>query len=169
MKKLNILYTFIDVCYKLSILGTIAIILFTPMAILGGLDLPTKISNQIITQNDWMSNTVIISSCIATIFFTYSIYILRKAITQFKKRVIFSEETVVNFRQISIYLICSTLLDKVPLFFYTVTHKDRLGMEVETVGFNSFLFEISIALFFMVLSEIFKIAKNMKEENELTV
>ncbi|WP_414692206.1 DUF2975 domain-containing protein [Olleya sp. UBA1516] len=37
------------------------------------------------------------------------------------------------------------------------------------MGFSSFLIMLCFGLFFMVLSEVFKVAKYTKQENDLTI
>ena len=49
-------------------------------------------------------------------------------------------------------------------------YNNRLEIGMETSGlFKNYFFIIAVGLFFIFLSEIFKIAKQHKEENELTV
>lgn len=54
------------------------------------------------------------------------------------------------------------------LHIYNTFHDSKVESLFET-NFDTALLEISLGLFFMVLSEVFKIAKNLKEENDLTL
>ena len=50
--------------------------------------------------------------------------------------------------------------------FYTTYYQQKVSLEL---GLNQHIIIICLGLFFMVLSEIFKIAKNAKQENDLTI
>jgi hypothetical protein len=45
----------------------------------------------------------------------------------------------------------------------------KVGFELEIGSFDTGILSVALALFFMVLSEVFKIAKHLKEENDLTL
>jgi len=56
----------------------------------------------------------------------------------------------------------------IPLFAYKLIQKNNSTIDFGG-GFDSFLFTACLALFFMILSEVFKISKTIKEENDLTI
>jgi hypothetical protein len=62
----------------------------------------------------------------------------------------------------------ASLFTGLPLLFYKIIHEGNIEIEFGG-GFSSFLFTSSLGLFFMVLSDVFKIAKTMTDDNELTV
>jgi len=63
-------------------------------------------------------------------------------------------------------LILTAILNTLPKFIYKQVYESKISLDV---GLNPVVVTICLGLFFMILSEIFKIAKKAKEENELTV
>ncbi|CAM1348851.1 DUF2975 domain-containing protein [Tenacibaculum insulae] len=96
----------------------------------------------------------------------YTIYKFRLVLNEFVRARIFTEKVIANLKSAGNILMIAGLL-----------------MIISEVGFNliiesiiSFNFGISthylcicFGLFFVVLSEIFKVSKNMKQENDLTI
>lgn len=170
MRKLSILKALIDLSFYFSVLGIIAMVIFVPMYLMDpGSGIPIRINGQEITAIDLTAKIVIGLAAAGALLFIYSIYLLRKTITFFRKREIFNTEVIRCFSTIGKCLIGSALLTNFPLFIYNAVQRNHLGIQFIDAGFNSLLLSLSLGLFFMVLSEVFKIAKNMKEENELTV
>ena len=91
-----------------------------------------------------------------------------KLLVHFSKRQIFEDAPITLLDTIGKYFVLASLLTGVPAFIYNITVKNETKISFGG-AFDSFLFTASLGLFFMVLSEVFKIAKNMKEENDLTV
>jgi hypothetical protein len=54
----------------------------------------------------------------------------------------------------------------VPSFLYRLLYKSKFEIDL---SFSPFILTLALGLFFMVLSEVFKIARTAKEENELTI
>lgn len=50
--------------------------------------------------------------------------------------------------------------------FINTIYEGEIKLEL---GLNGFILMIALGLFFMILSELFQIAKKQKEENELTI
>lgn len=171
MRKLNILKALIDLSFFFSIIGIIGMAIFVPMYLLDtdGSTLPIRINGQELTSIDLAAKITIGFAVIGALFFVYSIYLLRKTIGFFQKRDIFNTEIIHYFNIIGKCLIVCALLTNIPLFFYNMIHKSHIGFEFIGGGFNSLLLSMCLGLFFMVLSEIFKIAISIKQENELTV
>jgi len=95
----------------------------------------------------------------------YALYYFRKLLGCFVKRMIFEEEICFLLDKIGSLVIMASI---VQLFsdFITKLSKDEIGIEL---GYGPFLYLLALGLFFKVLSEVFKIGKTMKEENELTI
>jgi hypothetical protein len=87
----------------------------------------------------------------------------------FQKKEIFKAEVIQNFNLIGKLIISSSLISHSSLFIFTYINRDSVGFSIEFGSYDSFLISISLGLFFMVISEVFKIAKNIKDENELTI
>ncbi|RZJ68528.1 MAG: DUF2975 domain-containing protein [Flavobacterium sp.] len=169
MKKLNLLKTLLDLFFFFSIFAVIGIFILGPIAFFNGEDLPLKIKGQEIIADNWGARLLIVTSAISSLLFVYAIFLFRKNVHSLVKREIFTEVVIANFKRIGWCLIASTLLGEIPLFFYNMINRNHLGLQFGTGGFDSMLLSIALGLFFMVLSEIFKIGKNLKEENDLTL
>ncbi|MEN8885871.1 MAG: DUF2975 domain-containing protein [Winogradskyella sp.] len=96
----------------------------------------------------------------------YCFYLFRKTIRYFQKVNPFHIDVIKNFYKIGYLLtiigLIATLL--LPLSHLILEHKLRLML-----GVSPYLGVICLGLFFMVLSEVFKVAKYAKEENNLTI
>jgi hypothetical protein len=169
MRKLNILKACIDLAFYLSCLTVLAFAIFIPFAILGYMDgVPINMQGRELIIDNWQAKLVLFFVLISSLFFLYGIYLLRKTIALFIKKDLFNVEVIKNFNTIGICVVISTLLIVIPSFLYTGFHRTKFGFKIEA-GFDSPLLVVSLGLFFMVLSEVFKIAKNLKEENDLTL
>jgi len=170
MRKLKILKTLIDLFWFFSLLGAFAMIAYIPYSYFheGPVDLPLKINGEPIVDFGFSTQFLLTFGFIAYGFFVYGIYLFRKLLRLFEKKIIFEQETILLLNQIGRCLAIASVLTWFALFVYDFFHNDRTSINFSS-GFDSFLFTISLGLFFMVLSEVFNIAKNLKEENELTV
>ncbi|MDI1254929.1 MAG: DUF2975 domain-containing protein [Flavobacterium sp.] len=170
MKKLNILKTLIDIAFFFMLLGALAIFIFVPIYLCGSEGgLPIIINGQSITAFDIYTKILIALAAIGALLFIYAIYLLRKTLAFFVKRDVFNSKVVHYLDLIGKFLIVSTLLTNIPLLIYNIFSRQHLSIQFNGGGFDSLSLSVSLGLFFMVLSEVFKIAKNLKEENELTV
>ena len=170
MKKINILKTLLDFIWFFSIIGIIGITFFIPFMFFSDdtIAIPIKINGEKILVFNLTTKIILTLGVIAYCFFVYGIYQLRKVLALFSKRIIFDEKIILLLHQIGVNFTLASLFTGIPTFFYNLMTKVNVGLEFGS-GFSSFLFTASLGLFFMVLSEVFKIAKTMKEENELTV
>ncbi|RTY90863.1 DUF2975 domain-containing protein [Flavobacterium sp. GT3R68] len=170
MKKLNILKTLLDVFWVFSIIGIIGLALFIPFMFFSdeAMDIPIKINGEKILVIDWTTRIILVLGVIAYCFFVYAIYQLRKLLVLFSNRIIFDEKIILLLHQVGLNFMFASFLTGIPALIYNVRTKGDMAVEFGG-GFSSFLFTASLGLFFMVLSEVFKMAKTMKEENELTI
>jgi len=169
MRKLNILKALIDLFFFFAAFATLAMVVFVPIVMIDGEGIPIKLNGTEIEVVDWQTKVLLVLSLVGALCFIYSIFLLRKVIGYFMKRDLFHEKVISHLNRIGQFLIASTILVNVPLFFYNMFHRQHVGVQFTNGGLDSLLMSVSLGLFFMVLSEVFKIAKHMKEENELTV
>ncbi|MBF6609296.1 MAG: DUF2975 domain-containing protein [Flavobacterium sp.] len=132
-------------------------------------DIPIVINGQTIEETRWSAKVVAIFAGLGGILFFYGIFLLRKILILFQQRQIFVDSIVQNFYRIGYCVIGSGLLTNVPIYFYNIIERGNFKIEIVSGGFDSFILSISLGLLFMVIAEIFKHAKVLKEENELTV
>ena len=170
MRKLNILKTVLDFFYVFTLIGVIGIVIFVPFYLFSSeMTIPIKIKGQEFTSTSILSKVVIFINVVSGLLFFYGIYLLRKIVGMFQKREIFNDEIVRLFNSVGRLIVISSILSSGSLFIYNMIERNHLGLSLDFGSYDSFLISISIGLFFMVISEIFKIATAMKAENELTI
>lgn len=170
MRQLNILKTILDFFWFFTLIGAIGVVVFLPFYLFESvIDIPIKIKGQVIASNTLFSKIIVFVNLISGLLFLYSIYLLRKVVGLFQKREIFNDQIVHLFNRIGQLVIASSLLSNISLFIYKFVVKDPTGLTIDLGSYDSFLISISLGLFFIVISAVFKIATRMKEENELTI
>lgn len=170
MKKLHLLKTFIDIFWFFSIIAIVGITIVTPFMLFSSepFDLPVKVNGERITVIDIPSKILVVFLSVASYFFVYGIHLLRKLLDLFSKRQIFEELSITLLNKIGKCFVLASFITSIPAFFYNVIFKNNISVDFGG-GFESFFFTASLGLFFMVLSEVFRMGKTIKEENELTV
>lgn len=173
MRKLQLLNGCLNLFWFLALVWVIGTVIILPFELLN--DVSVKIKGMIIESDDYLAKALIIIYVITQLLFVYSIYLLRKIVRHFQKLDIFNIEIIHNFNLMGKLIILSTLISNISFYaykyytFHTRKH-EPFNMNLDTYnGYDSFLIAISLGLFFMVISEVFKIAKGLKEENELTI
>jgi Protein of unknown function (DUF2975) len=170
MRKLNILKAVLDLFWFFTLISIAGMLIFIPFYLFSSnIDIPIKIKGQEISANTILTKIVVFVNIISGLLFFYSIYLLRKLVGLFQKREIFNDEVVRLFNLIGKLVIASSVISTVSLFIYNAVERNHLGLTLDFGGYDSFLISISLGLFFMVISEIFKIAKNIKEESDLMI
>lgn len=170
MRKLNILKAVLDFFWFFSLIAVIGLILFLPFYLLSSeINIPVKIKGQEISSQTIFSKVIVSTNVISSLLFLYSIYLLRKVVNLFRKREIFNDEVVRLFNLIGKLIVASSIIGSFSIFMYNMIERNHLGLSLDFGSYDSFLISVSLGLFFMVISEVFKIAKNMKEENDLTI
>ena len=170
MRKLNILKTVLDIFWVFSIIGVIGTIIFIPFYLFDSdMNIPLKINGQLIDSQTLFSKIIVMVSIFSALMFLYSVYLLRKVITMFQKMEIFNDEVVRLSNLIGKLIILSSIISSVSLYIYNRIEDKNVDLTLDFGASNTLIISIILGLFFMVISEIFKIAKNMKEESELTI
>jgi len=170
MRQLNILKAILDFFWFFTVIAAIGVVIFLPFYSFGTIgDIPIKIKGQEITTNTLFSKIVVFVNVLSGFLFLYSIYLLRKVVGLFQKKEIFNGQVVHLFKLIGQSIIASSLISNISLFIYRFVENEHGDLSLDLGSYDSFLISISLGLFFMVISVIFKIATKMKEENELTI
>jgi len=97
---------------------------------------------------------------------TYLFSIIIKLVQNLVTEELFTRFQIAGFKLVGQLLMFITVLDAVLEFIYRIIFNSRITIQF---SFTDFWIYISIGLFFIFLSGIFKKAKDLKEENELTV
>lgn len=170
MRKLNILKAILDFFWFFSLLAVIGLIIFLPFYLFDSeMDIAVKIKGQEISSQTILSKAIVVVNIIGSLLFLYSIYLLRKVVNLFQKREIFNDEVVRLFNLIGKLIVASSIIGSFSIFMYNIIERNHLGISLDFGSYDSFLISVSLGLFFMVISEVFKIAKTLKEENDLTI
>ncbi|GEC79616.1 DUF2975 domain-containing protein [Flavobacterium aquatile] len=170
MRKLNILKTILDLFWIFSLIAAIGIVIFLPFYLFSSdMDIAVKIKGQEIPNQNAFTKIIVFINVVSALIFLYSIYLLRKVVGLFQKREIFKTEVVKLFNLIGKLIVISSIISNVSVFIYNMVERNNVGLSIDFGSYDSFLISVSIGLFFMVISEIFKIAMNIKEESELII
>ena len=167
MRKLNLLKAIIDFFWILALITIPFLLLFIAYLTSSNepFDIPIKMNGVEITVLYLNAKIVLFFTTLSYIVVMYGLYLFKKLLQLFQLKIIFDDQIIFHFKRIGNLLIISGFLSGIPAFFYKVAQGE---IKID-FGANPFLYLISLGLFFMVLSEVFKIAKTMKEENDLTI
>jgi hypothetical protein len=168
MRKLNILKSIIDIFWIFSMIS-IPIIIFLFGFVFFTEDISAfniKINGLKIETTTIVTKVILAVMLVSYLLLIYCLYLFKKSLRYFQKLKIFDDLVIDNFNRIGVFLIISSILTVGSSIVYNALYQKKLSLEI---GFSPFILMLSLGFFFMVLSEIFKISKNMKEENELTI
>lgn len=169
MKKLVVLkslvdYTWLISCIPLLIaLPVIVIWMFIDSKLIEKLNLVTEESTS--TELIYAMFYVILISILIYVGI-YCFYLFRKTLRYFQKSKPFHSDVIRNFNKIGKLLNVIGIGGCLGIFFGQFFLKNVLSI---SFGISPYVMIICLGLFFMILSELFKVAKVAKEENELTI
>ncbi len=112
---------------------------------------------------------LIIVISIGYLLFILAILKLKKLISLFVYKQYFTEQSVILLKSVGKYFLFSIIIINAALFCYNTFENSNLILNLSTLSPDSMVFSIIISLFFIILSYIFNEAKNLKDENELTI
>lgn len=168
MKKLNILKTIVDLFWILSIIITPLMLLFIGFVLTNNNKdgIPIRIQGILYDEHNLTTKLLLITTLISFIILVYTIFQFKNVLREFQKTKMFSTTVNKGFKNMGISLLIAAGLSGISSFLYPLLVKSRFELEL---SLSPFILMLCFGLFFMVLSEIFKIAKQAKEENELTI
>jgi hypothetical protein len=100
------------------------------------------------------------------LFGIYFIYIFIKTLRYFQQVKPFHIDVINNFNKIGRLFSVIGIAGSLLFFVARLILKNEFKIHF---GLSPYLLLICLGLFFMILSEVFKVAKHAKEENELTI
>lgn len=168
MRKLIILKSLVDFIWFVTCLPLIPLSLFFSVYMFFNAD-ALKLFNvleQGVIITPWYLKVVALFIVLLLYVFIYSFYLFRKTLRYFQQVIPFDNFVITSFKKIGNMLIISGTLSAVFSFLFHLLVKSELHIDI---GLSSFLLVICLGLFFLVLSETFKVAKIAKEENQLTI
>lgn len=168
MRKLSILKAIVDFFWIVSLPLIPMLFIFIGFVIFdNSLDgFPIKMNGIEIKSFDRLSKAILITLMSSYLILMYCVFLFKKVLRYFSKINLFDNVVIYNLNNIGIWLVVAAFLQGVPTFIYKILYKQKLELEI---GFSSFLIMLCFGLFFMVLSEVFKVAKFAKQENDLTI
>lgn len=168
MRKLNILKAIVDFMWIIAVPITAPLTLFFIIAIWfdGFSDLDFQFIGIELKLNSFVSKLFLVILGICFFLQIYSLHIFRQALRYFKNIKIFDVFVINSFNTIGKLLIISGVLSLAVGFFGKIYLQNKITI---SLGLHPYLLIIGLGLFFQILSEVFKIAKNAKQENDLTI
>lgn len=170
MRKIFILRAILQFMLIFLVIGAVGMLVFIPVILFSSdWDLPVKISGNITDVNSVGGKVVLVIGGIAYLLYVYAVFQLKKTIDLFIKRLLFDDEVINKLNIIGKIFVVVALITGITSFSSSLFFNQHIELDLTSYFSDSMLFNVAIGLFFMILSEVFKIAKNLKEENDLTV
>ncbi len=169
MQKLIILKSLVDFIWIVTCIPMIGLLLFFSVYIFIDTDMFDVVFNANTTddaQPQWLKQIVSLVYIVIVLISIYCLFIFRRTLRYFQKVKPFHIDVIQNFNKMGYLLILVGLSGTI---ITVVTRLVFNGQFKVSLGLTPHLILVCLGLFFMVLSEVFKVAKHAKEENDLTV
>ena len=167
MKRLPILRSLVQLLFVLCMIGVFFGLPLTLIVIVAPKRIPFDFFGHTIEANNLEVFFLMLAVYLGHCAFTYGIYLLKRTLTLFSKRKFFDPFVIIWTDQLGKAFIAAGMLWIIPPFFYNFLADTRLSDSVS--GFGIPFFSICLGFLFMVLSEVFLMAKKIKEENDFTI
>lgn len=167
MRKLYLLKAIIDFVWIMALISVPFLLIFVGYLLISNepFDIPITTNGIKITVLDLNAKIALFFATLSYLVLFYGLYLIKNLLRLFQLKIIFDNKIIFYFNRIGNLLILSGFVSGIPAFFYKVAQGE---IKIE-IGANPFLYLISLGLFFTVLAEVFKMGKQLKEENELTI
>ena len=168
MKTITILKTLINIYYYLMIVALVAGFITIPLLLFTNQPYTMSLfDRQIDIGQLSVGESILIITLLGLVLYFYfrAIQVMRNTVKELVGGQYFSERVITNFKKMgTLFFICG-------IGFFVVNTVIKLILENKlSVGLDSSLFLFVITgLFFLFLSEVFKVAKDATEENNLTI
>jgi len=167
MKKINVLKWIVDILWIFSMPLIVLIIGFSIAILcidLGTLNIAVNTIN--FDQNNLFSKVLFVISILNYVLIIAALYFFRKVLNHFIRVKIFEGTVITSFKKTGNLLIISGLISLIVSIIGTMYFKEKVSI---SFGLDQNVVIICLGLFFLILSEIFKIAKSTKQENDFTI
>lgn len=166
MRRLSTLKTIVDILFVLAMIGVIFGLPLILMLIIVPDQVPITFSKgRRASGIDFIGFLFFVY--VGYLFFVYALYLFRKTLELFKKKIFFDDRVIRNFDQTGKAIIIAVMIFFAIAVLLRFTG-DPINLELD-FGLNSSLLTAGLGLFFIVLSDVFAMAKKHKEDNDLTV
>lgn len=167
MKKLNLLRIVIDIFFIITVIATLGALTWTVSYLFNNnMKGNITLNGQPFVPKTNFSKIIMVIGLLCEMMYVYCLYLLRKVVILFQFKRIFVSEVIKLFNQIGVQLISLAIISKLLMIILNIVEKD---VKIKLNTQDSFFISIILGLFFIVISAIFKSAKEYKEENELTI
>lgn len=167
MKPPALLKTIIDIAYVLLIAKFIIGVAIIVFILFGG-----HLGDEIQYQYGTRLNSTIMGVIHLGIYslFIYAVRILRSLIKNYSEGKLYTRYQISALKLTGQLIILVTVLSALADFISDLIFNNNIGVNIDLKnGFGSFWLVIAIGLFFIYLSAIFANAREIKEENDLTI
>jgi len=165
MTKPLLFKSLVDILYFLHVIGLLGILIIIPLGVV-------NINQVNMDVKDWssLSFSIAIISVSAYIIFLRGLYFLRKMAGFLVSNKYFSELIIKRLKKSGVHFSLAGILSLVIIFLAWIgkLYDGKLEL-IYDLNLMIPLFLMIIGLFFIIQSEALLVAKNFKEENELTV
>ena len=168
MSRISLLKTLVSILFIMALIAFFFTVPFIIMLWIMPESVPANFKITGLTEGEHINieATIYILAIITAYgFFTYALYLFRKIMDLFAKGILFDIRTISALDQAGKAIITGSIIDIAATFIYKVTTSDIVEIK-PSIGINSTIVAICLGLFFMVLSEVFLMAKKLKEEND---
>ncbi len=168
MRKIHILKAIVDFLWivTIPILIIIPVFIFILFYYQGNSEDFLTIFNVKISRSSLFGQLLITVSLLSYVLLLYSLYLFRKTLRYFLQLKIFDDYIIKTFQKIGVLLSIWGVLTLIISFISKIYFKQKI---IFNIGINEHIIILCLGLFFMILSEVFKIAKTAKQENDLTI
>ena len=128
-------------------------------------DIPISFSTGTVDLSSKFGKIVLAINVFNFTLLLYTLYIFRKLLSCFIKRMIFEKDICFLLDKIGKLIIIASII-QLSSDIITKLSNHWVGIEFD---YGPFLYLLALGLFFRVLSEVFTIGRKLKEENELTI
>ena len=169
VRKLNILKSLVDFVWIVTCIPLIGLLLFFSVFIFVDtevIDFIFEVDDAPLDASMFSAQIFILLGVGLSFLGIYCFYLFRKTLRYFQRVKPFHIDVIDNFNRIGLLLTIIGISGAVLHFLAQLILTSQFKVYV---GISPQIMITCLGLFFMVLSEVFKIAKAAKEENELTV
>ena len=169
MRKLIILKSLIDFVWIVTCIPALLILSFLAVYMFvepESLDIILDADKSIIKTFSISAQLFGLAFIVLAFITIYCVYLFRKTLRYFQRVKPFHMDVIVNFYRIGYLLTGVGIASSVLFFLAQLVFTSQLKINL---GLSPHVMLTCLGLFFMVLSEVFKVAKYAKEENNLTI
>lgn len=169
MKKLNILKSLVDFIWYITCIPLIFLLLFVTVFVFIDPSITETFLNLNTPKVPNSNASIIITTLVLIIVLLigiYCFYLFRNTLRYFQQRKPFHDYVIITYHKMGNLLVVTGIVAIVLFFVFNLIFESKFEIHL---GLSPYLSIICLGLFFMVLSETFKIAKTAKQENDLTI